>query len=164
MFNLQILNRINAREIHIPFNKINYELLCLLEKEGFIKIKHRSLDHFCYKDSQNIFSLDKLGVESKETNYLPVDTCLSEDNFKFKLSGQKYSSNVPDIKESRKKRGLMYLTIEGASTKGWEIRQVSKPSRRIYLNYSRITELYKFGLGVSIFKTSRGLLTDKECI
>ena len=38
MLNFQILNQTNDQTIFIPFNKNNYEFLCLLEKEGYLII------------------------------------------------------------------------------------------------------------------------------
>ena len=42
-----------------------------------------------------------------------------------------------------------------------EIKRVSKPSRRVYVNKNKIPQI-KNGLGVAIISTSKGILTDKE--
>ena len=41
MLNFQILNQTNDQTIFIPFNKNNYEFLCLLEKEGYLIILNK---------------------------------------------------------------------------------------------------------------------------
>lgn len=43
-----------------------------------------------------------------------------------------------------------------------EIKRVSKPGRRIYVNSKNLTRV-KSGLGIAIVSTSKGVLTVKDC-
>lgn len=125
---IQILNSSSERkkEIAIPLSKETFEILKLLEKEGYITIK----------------KLEKLNNKKENT----------------KKNNIIINKNLP-----------------------WKIKQISKSSRKIYLNYNNITQLYKYGLGLSIFKTSPSnhkgpksnnfpkgkgskFLSDKDCI
>ena len=119
---IQILNNPtsqNIKKIQLPLTKDIFEILNLLEKEGYLKILKYST----------------LPKGQKKKNIIQIKKQLSEPSLKAK--------KITNI---------------------WHIKQVSKPSRKVYLNYNNITQLYKFGLGISIFKTSKGILTDKECI
>ena len=42
-----------------------------------------------------------------------------------------------------------------------EIKRISKPSRRVYVNKNKIPQI-KNGLGIAIISTSKGILTDKD--
>tara|TARA_B100000989_G_scaffold295445_1_gene276566 strand:- start:1185 stop:1616 length:432 start_codon:yes stop_codon:yes gene_type:complete len=130
MLNFQILNQTNDQTIFIPFNKNNYEFLCLLEKEGYLIILNKKeLILELNLDSKRIF------IKIKKLD---------------RVLNKKINKNS--------------INIEKYSIKSWHIKQISKPSRKVYHNYSQISKLYKYGLGTSIFKTSKGYLTDKECI
>jgi len=45
-----------------------------------------------------------------------------------------------------------------------KIKNISKPSRKIYYNWKEISKGYKQGLGTLIIRTTQGYKTDIECI
>ena len=49
----------------------------------------------------------------------------------------------------------------GQSNVIYEIKRVSKPSRRIYVRCKEIKPVYN-GLGIAILSTSKGVMTDKK--
>lgn len=107
---IQNLNQSHTKEISIPLSKDTFEILKLLEKEGYLTI---------------IYSISNKLNQKKEI-----------------------SKNIIKIKKNL----------------SWQIKQISKPSKKISLNYNNITQLHKFGLGISVFQTSKGFYSDKECI
>lgn len=62
------------------------------------------------------------------------------------------------------KQGVLRITMKYES-KGApvisEIKRVSKPSRRVYVNKDSVP-MVRSGLGLAILSTSKGILTDKE--
>jgi small subunit ribosomal protein S8 len=63
-----------------------------------------------------------------------------------------------------KKQGILQIQMK-YDTKGVaiisEIKRVSKPSRRVYVNKDTIP-IVRNGLGLAILSTSKGILSDKE--
>ena len=54
----------------------------------------------------------------------------------------------------------LYITLNSDI----KIKNLSKPSRKIYYNWKEISKGYKQGLGTLIIRTNKGYKTDLECI
>ncbi len=78
------------------------------------------------------------------------------------LRDEGYIRNYKEIEDN--KQGILQIFLKYDSNRKpvvSEIRRISKPSRRIYVNKDDIPRI-KSGLGLAILSTSKGLLADKE--
>lgn len=78
------------------------------------------------------------------------------------LKEQGYIKNYKVVQDN--KQGVLQIFLK-YSKKGEpvisEIRRISKPSRRVYVDKDSIPSV-RNGLGLAILSTSRGVITDKE--
>ena len=73
-----------------------------------------------------------------------------------------YIKNYKEIKDD--KQGILQVFLKYDARKKpvvTEIKRISKPSRRVYVNKDNIP-LVRNGLGMAILSTSKGILADKE--
>ena len=77
------------------------------------------------------------------------------------LKAQGYVESV----SKKTKKNLPYLEIgvqyEGSSPRIHEVSRVSKPSRRMYMGVKDIKPM-KYGKGMYVFSTPKGILRDKD--
>ena len=62
------------------------------------------------------------------------------------------------------KQGILRIYLkygEGQSGVIYELKRISKPSRRVYVKCKEIKPVYN-GLGIAILSTSKGMMTDKK--
>ena len=65
--------------------------------------------------------------------------------------------------EEDKTGRIAELTITLSPTRGQlSLKRISKPGQRIYRNHDEVKRV-RNGLGIGIFSTSSGVITDKEC-
>lgn len=65
--------------------------------------------------------------------------------------------------EENKNGNIAELTITLSPSRGQlSLKRISKPGQRIYRNQDEIKRV-RNGLGIGIFSTSSGVVTDKEC-
>jgi len=78
------------------------------------------------------------------------------------LKDEGYIKNYKLTKDN--KQGILQIFLKYGQ-KGepviTEIKRVSKPSRRVYVNKETIPQV-RTGLGLAVLSTSKGILTDKE--
>jgi small subunit ribosomal protein S8 len=78
------------------------------------------------------------------------------------LKAKGYIKNYKEIKDD--KQGVLQVFLKYDARKKpvvTEIKRISKPSRRVYVNKDNIP-LVRNGLGMAILSTSKGILADKE--
>ncbi|MGH7161911.1 MAG: 30S ribosomal protein S8 [Planctomycetota bacterium] len=68
---------------------------------------------------------------------------------------------VTDVEGRKRLRAYFRLDEDGVPVLQ-NIERMSKPGRRVYLKASDVPRVLR-GMGVGVFSTSRGLLTDREC-
>ena len=76
----------------------------------------------------------------------------------------KTTGYIADIeKKGKRVRKFLELTLkysDGAPAIS-DLKRISKPSRRLYVQASKIRQV-KYGHGISVISTSRGLMSDKD--
>jgi len=78
------------------------------------------------------------------------------------LKTKGYIKNYKEIKDSKQGILQVYLKYDFKNKPVvTEIKRISKPSRRVYVNKDNIP-LIRNGLGMAILSTSKGILADKE--
>lgn len=77
------------------------------------------------------------------------------------LKDQGYITDYEDLKDEV--QGVVRVTLRYFNRKPAirEIKRVSKPGRRIYVNTDTLPRV-KNGLGIAILSTSKGVVTDKD--
>jgi small subunit ribosomal protein S8 len=78
------------------------------------------------------------------------------------MKDEGYIRNYKFIKDG--KQGILRVYLKYTDSQApviQELKRVSKPSRRVYVNADEIKTVYN-GMGISILSTSRGILTDKQ--
>ena len=78
------------------------------------------------------------------------------------LKSEGFIRNYKFLKDG--KQGILRIYLKygaGQSNVIYEIKRVSKPSRRIYVRCKEIKPVYN-GLGIAILSTSKGVMTDKK--
>lgn len=77
------------------------------------------------------------------------------------LKDQGYITEYEDVKDDV--QGVVRITLRYFNRKPaiYEIKRVSKPGRRLYVNTDNIPRV-KNGLGIAIISTSKGVMTDKD--
>jgi small subunit ribosomal protein S8 len=77
------------------------------------------------------------------------------------LKDQGYITDYEDLKDDV--QGVVRITLRYFNRKPaiYEIKRVSKPGRRLYVNTDNIPRV-KNGLGIAIISTSKGVMTDKD--
>lgn len=78
------------------------------------------------------------------------------------MKNEGYIRNYKFMKDGKQGVLRVYLKYKDDQTHViHEIKRVSKPSRRIYVNARDVKPVYN-GLGIAILSTSKGILTDKQ--
>ncbi len=78
------------------------------------------------------------------------------------LKSEGFIRNYKFLKDG--KQGILRIYLKygaGQSNVIYELKRVSKPSRRIYVRCKEIKPVYN-GLGIAILSTSKGVMTDKR--
>ena len=78
------------------------------------------------------------------------------------LKSEGFIRNYKFLKDG--KQGILRIYLKygaGQSNVIYELKRVSKPSRRVYVRCKEIKPVYN-GLGIAILSTSKGLMTDKK--
>jgi len=78
------------------------------------------------------------------------------------MKDEGYIRNYKFIKDG--KQGILRVYLKYTDSQApviQELKRVSKPSRRVYVNADEIKTVYN-GMGISILSTSKGILTDKQ--
>ena len=78
------------------------------------------------------------------------------------LKSEGFIRNYKFLKDG--KQGILRIYLKyggGQSNVIYELKRVSKPSRRIYVRCKEIKPVYN-GLGIAILSTSKGVMTDKK--
>nr|YP_009724639.1 ribosomal protein S8 [Platylobium obtusangulum]QGQ61532.1 ribosomal protein S8 [Platylobium obtusangulum] len=110
-----------------------------------------------------ITSIRNADMNKKGTVQIPF-TNITENTVKILLR-EGFVENVRKHRESNKY--FLVLTLryrrnrKGSYKTILNLKQISTPSLRIYLNYQRIPKILG-GMGVVILSTSRGIMTDRE--
>jgi small subunit ribosomal protein S8 len=79
------------------------------------------------------------------------------------LKDEGYIDDYQIQEESNKKSILIKLRYFENEPAIKEIKRISKPGKRVYSSIKNSTK-FRNGLGVTIFSTSKGILSDYECI
>jgi small subunit ribosomal protein S8 len=78
------------------------------------------------------------------------------------LKSEGFIRNYKFLKDGKQGILRVYLKYgEGQSSVIYELKRISKPSRRVYVKCKEIKPVYN-GLGVAILSTSKGVMTDKK--
>ena len=80
------------------------------------------------------------------------------------LKSEGFIRNYKFLKDG--KQGILRIYLKygaGQSNVIYELKRVSKPSRRIYVRCKEIKPVYN-GLGIAILSTSKGVMTDKKAL
>ena len=78
------------------------------------------------------------------------------------LKDEGYIKNYSVVSDNKQGMLQIFLKYEGKNASIIsEIKRVSKPSRRVYVDKNAIP-LVRNGLGLAILSTSKGIMTDKE--
>lgn len=134
-----LLNRIknaqavNLSTVEVPFSKLKFEIVKILEREGFVEKAEKKRKKI------------KKG-ESKPKPFIEI-LLKYEDKTPAK-------SARSDSETRREVRPKGRPAISG-------LKKISKPGQRIYLPWKKIKRV-KGGYGIAIISTSKGLMTDKE--
>ena len=78
------------------------------------------------------------------------------------LKTEGYIRNYKFLKDG--KQGILRIYLKygaGQSNVIYQLKRVSKPSRRVYVRFKEIKPVYN-GLGIAILSTSKGVMTDKN--
>lgn len=78
------------------------------------------------------------------------------------MKGEGYIRNYKFIKDG--KQGILRIYLKYGDDQAHvilEMKRVSKPSRRVYVNAREIKPIHN-GLGVAILSTSKGVLSDRQ--
>jgi small subunit ribosomal protein S8 len=78
------------------------------------------------------------------------------------MKDEGYIRNYKFIKDG--KQGILRVYLKYTDSQApviQELKRISKPSRRVYVNADEIKTVYN-GMGISILSTSKGILTDKQ--
>ncbi len=78
------------------------------------------------------------------------------------LKSEGFIRNYKFLKDG--KQGILRIYLKygaGQSKVIYELKRVSKPSRRVYVRCKEIKPVYN-GLGIAILSTSKGVMTDKK--
>jgi small subunit ribosomal protein S8 len=78
------------------------------------------------------------------------------------LKSEGFIRNYKFLKDG--KQGILRIYLKygaGQSNVIYELKRVSKPSRRVYVRCKEIKPVYN-GLGIAILSTSKGVMTDKK--
>jgi len=78
------------------------------------------------------------------------------------MKGEGYIRNYKFIKDG--KQGILRIYLKYGDNQSHvilEMKRVSKPSRRVYVNAREIKPVHN-GLGVAILSTSKGVLSDRQ--
>jgi small subunit ribosomal protein S8 len=86
-------------------------------------------------------------------------------NFKWEIASKLKQAGYIKAISKKGKKAKKFIEVElayqGKEPKLTEVKRVSKPSRRLYHNYKQIQSVRQ-GVGVAIYSTPQGVLTDKE--
>jgi small subunit ribosomal protein S8 len=78
------------------------------------------------------------------------------------LKDEGYIRNYKFIKDNKQGILRVYLRYDDNNAHAiYNLNRISKPSRRVYLQAREIKPVYN-GLGVAVFSTSKGLMTDRR--
>ena len=78
------------------------------------------------------------------------------------LKSEGFIRNYKFLKDGKQGILRVYLKYgEGQSRVIYELKRISKPSRRVYVKCKEIKPVYN-GLGIAILSTSKGVMTDKR--
>ena len=78
------------------------------------------------------------------------------------LKNEGFIRNYKFLKDGKQGILRIYLKYgEGQSNVIYELKRISKPSRRVYVKCKEIRPVYN-GLGIAILSTSKGVMTDKS--
>ena len=78
------------------------------------------------------------------------------------LKTEGFIRNYKFLKDGKQGILRIYLKYgEGQSSVIYELKRISKPSRRVYVKCKEIKPVYN-GLGIAILSTSKGVMTDKR--
>lgn len=77
------------------------------------------------------------------------------------LKQEGYLENFKEVDLEQFKKIKVFLKYEGKKSIFTEIKRVSKPGRRIYVQGSKVPSVLR-GYGIAIISTSSGILTDRE--
>lgn len=106
-----------------------------------------------------IIRLKNAGAVGHETVSLPHSKL--KEAIATKLASSGYLSGVETKGKDVKKTLEVTLKYEAGKHAINDVKRISKPGRRLY---AKVEEIYpvKFGRGLLILSTPRGILTDKE--
>lgn len=106
-----------------------------------------------------IIRLKNAGAVGHETVSLPHSKL--KEAIATKLAASGYLSGVETKGKDVKKTLEVTLKYEAGKHAINDVKRISKPGRRLY---AKVEEIYpvKFGRGLLILSTPRGILTDKE--
>jgi small subunit ribosomal protein S8 len=92
-------------------------------------------------------------------------TLVPLSNFKWEIASKLKQAGYIKAISKKGKKAKKFIEVElayqGKEPKLTEVKRVSKPSRRLYHNYKQIQSVRQ-GVGVAIYSTPQGVLTDKE--
>ena len=120
--------------VNVPFTKLSLEIVKILEKEGFIQSFHLEVPQ-----NEGLFMAEVLNTESQGADFAKA----SEIVIRLKYNSKKLYKGK---------------TKESCIT---NLRRISKPGLRIYVNYREIPRILN-GTGIAIISTPNGLMSDRE--
>jgi small subunit ribosomal protein S8 len=120
--------------VNVPFTKLSLEIVKILEKEGFIQSFHLEVPQ-----NEGLSMAEALNTESQGADFAKA----SEIVIRLKYNSKKLYKGK---------------TKESCIT---NLRRISKPGLRIYVNYREIPRILN-GTGIAIISTPNGLMSDRE--
>jgi small subunit ribosomal protein S8 len=77
------------------------------------------------------------------------------------LKNEGYIENFKEVDVNNRKHIKVYLKYDGKKSAISEIKRISRPGRRIYVQRDKIHSVLQ-GHGIAMISTSSGILTDRE--
>jgi len=104
-------------------------------------------------------SLKTGGFVNKESVVVPHSKLKASIALLLKNEG--YIKAIQEHADGPKKTLEIVLAYNGKTPRIGGLKRISRPSNRVYKNVSQIFPV-KYGHGIAVFSTPKGILTDKE--
>jgi len=108
----------------------------------------------------NMFTAIKNGQKVEKKEIIIPFSKLKENIAKI-LKEEGYLINFKKIKKQKKVFLRLILKYQNGKPVIFEIKRISKPGRRVYINKKTITPVLG-GLGIAVLSTSQGVMTAKN--
>lgn len=109
--------------------------------------------------SDNLISLKNAAMAKKDSVVVPYSGLFF--NICEILKNEDYIENFRKLEEGKKNFIKLYIKYQNKKCVFTEIKRISKPSRRFYVEKSKVPYVLR-GRGLALISTSSGLLTDRE--